>query len=235
MTLLKSPPTLKHLSRAYFELGTLGARAVGQKHLWPYRFSSAEELFCLTSEMARYDPRLFGILVEFVIFHWENLNPLCVRRFIKAMNAPQIAGVIFEFARGVLKNFEFGCFADYITRGLEPIAPQLFFRSLTAPASHTMRLTAQTPVHEFLKWGFIARERPVLHGATRQSLGSWNSKTRQNIILELAERHSSFTIHDYLGAIDHTISRQQALNDLKGSKWVKMKGQKRGSRWVKKR
>ena len=55
-----APPTTNHLSRIYFELAKLGARALGEKRPWLYgNVKDAEDILALALQMSRYDPRLF--------------------------------------------------------------------------------------------------------------------------------------------------------------------------------
>jgi hypothetical protein len=46
------------------------------------------------------------------------------------------------------------------------------------------------------------------------------------------ERASEITLADYLEAVDHAISRQQALSDLKRHPGLVVQGHGRGARWT---
>ena len=229
-----TPPTLNHLSRAYFELGLIGARVVGEKKKWPYSPKSKEELLVLTAEMSRFDPRLFDILVEFLFFHWMELNPQTLRNSIRTMPSPQVFGVIGSFLEPCFDDREVIYFFEYLMRDYHPVPPQLFFCLLYAPGSRAMQKASFEPLQEYLSWGFLARERPIIHSLQRMELGHFSPQARHNIISRLVARSGQISLADYLETLNHTLSRQQALLDLKDFTGLKIKGKGRGSVWVKK-
>ena len=110
---------------------------------------------------------------------------------------------------------------------------QLFYMNLALPNSKmTFRSTTEN-IQEFLDWGFLARTRPLIHIAgQRLQLGHFTSGARQNIISRLIAENPSLTLAHYLEAIDHSLSRQQALLDLKNHPQLKLKGSRRGSVYV---
>lgn len=232
--MLNFPPTLNHISRAYFELGALGARAVGEKKKWPYSPTSKEELLALTAEMSRFDPRLFDILVEFLFFHWMEFNPQTLRNSIRTMPSPQVFGVIGSFLESCLDDHEVVYFFEYLMRGYSPVSPRLFFCLLYAPASRAMQKASCEPLQEYLSWGFLARERPIIHAAQRKELGHFSREARHNMIARLLTDRGQISLMEYLEALNHTLSRQQALLDLKEFPGLQITGKGRGSVWIKK-
>ena len=100
-------PTQNHLARMYYELAQHGALAMGEKKPWPYRPKNLYELVALAADMSRFDPRLLGILVEFVELKWLEINPVLLRQEIKKMDCPQTFGVILGFTDSFLKQKEF--------------------------------------------------------------------------------------------------------------------------------
>lgn len=228
-----SPPTLKHLSRLYYELSKMGARSLGEKTPWPYHYQSLEELFCLASDLSRYDPRLFSVLVDWLCFNWKKLNPFLIREQIPNLTTPQTLGVIFGFMQSSeISDKENKNFASYVLQDLKPASLQFYFRELYPhPKSRLAILATNEPLEQFYDWGFLARERPVLYEKNRRTLGTWGGLARQNIIARLAHEKNNFNISDYLNELDHTISRQQAVLDLKQSPLIHSKGLGRGSFW----
>lgn len=232
--MLLSPPTTSHLSRMYYELSRLGARCVGMPKKWPYGVLTHEQLLALAAEMSRYDPRLFGIVTEYTFHNWKTGNPYQIRQILKDMQWPQTLCVVYDFVASATSDKECRFFYEYITRDVLPVTPQLFYLNIYPPGSHSMRRAVQEPIQEYLDWGYLARERPIIHGKQRQTLGHWGPQARKNIIRRIITQKRSISLSDYLETLDHTISRQQALFDLKESPWVKAKGKGRGSFWVKK-
>ena len=224
------PPTADHLSRMYFELAQCGALALGERKSWPYgKVQDKEGILVLALEMSRYDPRLFGILVEFFYFHWHEWNPYHLRMVFNKIKTPQIGCVIAEFILAETQDKECRYFFEYLIKGQEPVQAQLFFKSLHEPASKGMQKAAFESIQEFFQWGFLASERPIIHAGQRLVLGHWHREARQNIIYRLARDNKKFSVSDYLAKVDHSISRQQALTDLKDSPHVFSRGKGRGS------
>lgn len=231
--MLKFPPTQKHLARMYYELARFGARAVGGKAAWPYRIADEASAVVLAVEMSRYDPRLFGIAVEHVLARWRDLPAQKIRGLMSGMECPQALLVVYNFAKSAAgTDRELGYLYDYLSRGYAGVAPQLYFKGLYAPAGSNMFRAASEGIAEFSEWGFLARERPVLHGAERKTVGRWSGESRQNVIRRLVSRQKRVTISEYLEALDHTVSRQQALADLKSASGIRMSGKGRGAAWV---
>lgn len=230
-----SPPTVAHLARAYFELASHGARAIGENKPWPYRPADLEELLTTCAELSRYDPRLFGILTEFILLHWHKLNPLKLRIRLIGSETPQALLAAATLAASGSNDAELNRMVNYISQGFHPVPFQLFFRSLYKIAGSNMSRAAAEPIREFYAWGFLARERPVVHvNGERISLGSWELPARRNVILRLLESSDSLCIKDYLEALENTISRQQALQDLKSIPQLTTSGVGRGSKWHRK-
>lgn len=224
-------PTQNHLARMYYELAQHGALAIGEKKPWPYRPKNIYELLTLAADMTRFDPRLLGILVEFFELKWNEINPTRLRQAMTHMDCPQTLGVILIFTNAFLKQKEFSFYKDYVTSNLKPVEPQLYFFGLHAPGSKSMQLSATESLQEYALWGFLGRERPILHKAKRVTLGHWGPQARQNIIKRLIQTKKQFTISEYLSALDHSITRQQALADLKKTSRLKLKGSGRGAVW----
>lgn len=231
--LLKGTPTQKHLSRLYYELAQIGARAIGEKEDWPYSYKTSEELICLAADMSRYDPRLFDIMVELFYFHWQKINPCVLRQFLPRMVTPQTLFTIFNFITFEKTAPEKQAYYEYLTKGYSKVSPQLYFINLYLPGSLNMQKASRESIQEFLDWGFLSRERPIIHeNGKRISLGHWGPSARKNIRRQILKKKESFHLSDYLERLEHTISRQQALIDLKNDPKLTCQGHGRGSVWI---
>lgn len=229
--ILKRIPTPEDLMRVYWELSQIGAQAIGEKKKWPYTLHSKEELVILACEMMRYDPRLLSILIIYFIEHWKDVNPLHLRQHLTQMKTPQGVGVLGEFILEYSSDVELKYFFDYLTKGLKPVSPQLFFIGLFAIGSSKHELMAQRSLKQYLKWGFLGRERPLVNLVSKEAIGTYDFQTRKKIILHMLQTQKSFSLAEYLNAVDHTISRQQALYDLKHCDHLKLVGHGRGAKW----
>ncbi|MDO8526395.1 MAG: hypothetical protein Q7T03_01765 [Deltaproteobacteria bacterium] len=226
------PPTENHLTRLYYELGKMGAQSVGEKKPWPYHFENTESLFALASDLSRWDPRLLQILVEFGLNHWKELHPQHLREAIQEMQSPQTVGVVAAFilAAAPLEK-ETSLFWNYVTAGLKPVEPQFYFHDLHTPGSILAERAAKESLQEFSQWGFLGRERVIADTRTKQGVGSWGQPARLNILKRLFKTRKQIQISDYLKELGHSISRQQALLDLKKIK-AKQEGSGRGTTWI---
>ncbi|MBI4124671.1 MAG: hypothetical protein HY609_07020 [Deltaproteobacteria bacterium] len=225
-------PTEAHLARIYFELGRAGARAVGEKKPWPYHIENREALLTLAADWSRFDPRLLEILVQYGGRAWETLQPQKLRQNLAAMESPQALGVIAAFIQTAdpLAR-ERNLFWDYVVKGLRPVEAQFYFRDLYPLGSRLAQRAARESLAEFKRWGFLGLSRIVIDPATRQAAGTWDQESRHNILKRLFREKGTLQISDYLKEIEQTLSRQQALLDLKSLK-AKQKGKGRSAHWI---
>lgn len=230
--LLRHPPAEAQLERLYFELAQVGASSVGAKRAWPYRPADLEALLALAGEMLRYDPRLLSILLQFFLLHFSRLNPLRLRQQMHAMRWPQALLVVFEFVKSETGEAELRYLADYLAAGFARVEPsERFFIDAERPASRVALRRLGRNLAAYARWGFIGQERPVADPITKRAVGRYDARTRSQILSELIERRGELTLADYLAAVDHAISRQQALADLRAHPRLRVEGHGRGARW----
>lgn len=222
----------------YYQLAKIGAPAIGAPKKWPYFPKTPitkEALIALSCAMVRYDPRLLGILVIYFKERWQELNPLHLRREISNIGTPQTLGVIGEFVKRELRDREATYFFDYLTRGFRPVPEQLFFLGTYPFASRYLHEAAKKSLKEYKKWGFLSSEKPVVDLKTKRQVGSFDSTTRLKVLHALLKKKSTITLGQYLNAIDHSVSRQQALSDLSSVPKLKSYGRGRAAYWALKR
>jgi len=230
--LLVHAPTENELGRLYFELALIGAPAVGRKRAWPYRPRDREQLLLLASEMLRYDPRLLSILLQFLLQYWRTLNPVTLREWMRSMRWPQALLVVLEFAKTASRDREMRFWIDHVAAGWPRVDPsERFFFDAERPASRVATRRVGRNFEAYARWGFLGSEKPIADAMTRRTVGRYDAPTRQAVLSELASRSSGFILADYLEAVDHSISRQQALFDLKRHPGLALRGHGRGARW----
>ena len=230
--LLEHVPTQAELERLYHELGCIGAPAVGQLSPWPYGPAGVEPLLALSSEMLRYDPRLLSILLQWIVEHWQGINPLHLRRAMQEMRWPQALLVVFEFAKQATRDRELRYLGDYLAAGVLRINPvERFFMDTERPANRMAQRKAGKNLKAYKRWGFIATERPTVSVTTKQLVGTYDANSRALVRRKLAGRRGSFTLREYLDALDDAISRQQAYQDLVGDSEFELQGRGRSARW----
>ena len=230
--LLRHPPTQTELERLYFELANIGASSVGRKRPWPYRPTSVEALLALSGEMLRYDPRLLSILVQWFLARWRDVHPTLLRRALQDMRWPQALLVVLEFAKHATDDLEFRYFADYLAAGFRRVEPaERFFMDAERPGSRVALRRMGRNLAAYARWGFVGSERPIADPVTKRALGRYDTRTRRAILDELIEQRGEFTLAEYLDAIDHAISRQQALADLRSRPELQVHGHGRGAAW----
>ncbi len=225
-------PSTQELSRLYYELGKIGARAVGAKKSWRYFPKNKESLFSLAADWSRFDPRLLQILVNYALTHWQDLKPQDLRLAMKNMATPQCIGVIASFVLQTKTNdVEFELFWNYVTHGLESVPMQFYYIALYAPGGILAETTATESLKEFKTWGFLGREGVILDSPTRKKIGSWDFSSRLNILKRILSKKNRIQLADYLNELHYSLSRQQALLDFKSLK-LKQQGHGRGAYWI---
>lgn len=229
---LAHAPTEAELERLYYELGQVGATAIGRRRPWPYRPSSREELIALAAEMLRYDPRLLSILLQYLLAVFRELNPMKLRTAMQRMRTPQSLLVVLAFGKTASDDTEFRYFADYLASGFARIDPaERFFLDAERPGSRMAARMLGRNLQAYARWGFIGSERPIVDARTKRTVGRYDAETRRRILSALAASMDSFTLGDYLSAVDHAVSRQQALLDLRGFPRLRSTGHGRGAKW----
>lgn len=227
--LLRGAPSVAELSRLYHELAQIGGSSVGEHQPWPYRPKSREQLIALAGEMLRYDARLLSVLVQWFASTYRTLNPLELRQEMKRMRWPQSLLVVLDFTRLDLTDSEFHYFADYVAAGFARVEPaERFFIDTESPASRGAVRNLGRNLAPYARWGFVGRERPIIDPVSKRALGHYDAETRRRILDDLVSRHETFTTNEYLDAIDHGISRQQALADLRAHGGLARLGSTRG-------
>jgi hypothetical protein len=232
--LLRHLPTEADLERLYYELARVGASSVGRKRPWPYMPRGLDDLILLAAEMLRYDPRLLSILLQFLLERWSALNPLTLRAKMRAMAWPQAFLVVVEFAKAATRDPELRYWADHVAAGWPRLEPaELFFMDMERPGTKTAARRLGRNLAAYARWGFLGSEKPIVDAVTKRTVGRYDAATRRDILSTLADRHGDFTLAEYLHAVDHAVSRQQALLDLQRCPSLEVRGHGRGARWHK--
>lgn len=230
--LLARPPTDDDLARVYHELARLGAPAVGRRAPWPYRAPRRERLLALAAEMSRYDARLLSILLELLVTRWRDANPVWLRDEMHRMRWPQALCVVLEFAKAASRDAELAYFVDYLQRGWGRVdRAERFAIGGERPGSRMAARHLGRNLAAYGRWGFIGTERPTWSATGKQVVGRYDATTRRAILGDLLARQPTLRLADYLDAVDHTITRQQALADLRAHEGLRPIGRGRGARW----
>lgn len=230
--LLAHAPTTSELERLYEELAKIGAPSVGRHRPWRYRPESREALVALAGEMLRHDPRLLTILLQLFLLRWRDLNPLELRLQMARMRWPQALGVVLGFVRLATSDPELRHFADYLMAGWPRLGTgERFFFDAERPGSRTAERRLGRNLAPYAEWGFVGTERPIADAASKRTVGRYDARTRRAILLDLVKRRGAITLGDYLQAVDRSITRQQALADLRRSADLELVGRGRGARW----
>ena len=196
--------------------------------------ASLEKLFCRVCDATRFDPRLLEVVVNHFGKEFLQLNPLQVRLQLAHMQTPQTVGVVLEFIKLLRPDALTRDIVSFITKPLFPVEPQLYYVGVyTKPLSASIRKAIDMPLQEFSRWGFLAHEGVEFkNDFNRKTLGTLPLPSRVQIIQRLLQNQTPFSIGDYLEALNHQISRQQAFVDLKNCGLVKSIGANKGGKWV---
>ncbi len=225
-------PTDSDLMRLYYELAQIGGLCSGALKSWRFNLKTKEELLALACEWLRYDPRLLTILVLYFKNHYSEFNPFLLRQELHQNDTPQTMGIITEFIKQLDPQRELKYLLDYLTKGLIQKSNELFFIGLHPPGSTKLKATAIHSLKEYKKWGFLGIERPIVDLETKKTIGSYDAQYRASLLRQLLHQHKKITLSTYLEALNYTVSRQQALYDLKHFLPLKLMGKGRGAYWT---
>lgn len=221
-----------HLQRLYYELGKIGARSVGRKIKWPYSIEQVEVLLTLAADWTRFDPRLMEVLVQFGLRDWRAWKPQTIRESFCKMETPQTWGVVAGFIKTAAPNdTELHHFWNYVVCGLQPVADQYYFFELYSIGGDFAGRVTRESLRQYRDWGFFGNERIIINPQTKAEVGDWGQTERVNILKRLFKKEPRLKVSDYLREIGYTVSRQQAVQDLKKS-GAHSSGRGRGGFWA---
>ncbi len=221
------PLTGPEAARLYWELAQRGASSVGDKLPWGYKLSE-EELLTLAVLQGRYDPRLLQILVDFFSRGKFSGNPVELKESLLNEKGLELMAVIGEFVLQMTDSRRAKELMRYLMTGVRPVPIQLFFPGLYRLGGKKITEVVEQPLWGFKKWGFLAADPPIPKEIPKK-IYLFDLDSRRNLLKKLAKERGRFRLKDYLGAIGRSISRQQALKDLKGTPWIQKRGTGKGS------
>lgn len=224
------PLTDQETARLYWELSRRGAFCSGKKFQWKYQFSSLEELIALGFLQSRYDPRLLEILVDFFAHQELPIDPIGFKSVLKLEEALPLACVVGEFVLETTSSQATKELFHFLALGTRPVSTQLFFKGIYPIGGRKGEEVLEKPLWAFKKWGFLAIN-PPLH-KDRFSEGRiylYDETSRSHILKEIVREKRRIRMADYLKAVGFSISRQQALKDLKNFPGIVQKGVGRGT------
>ncbi len=216
----------------YSRLGKLGARVFTSLSYKGFDRWNDEDVLTVAGEQSRFDYRLLYVLVEFIAQHFSSFHPFKLRKAIQQMKTPAVWGVIFEFVKKIGKDRDLQAFSSILLNGLIPAPFQMYYINLRNPnPTKLLHIIEKTP-DEFLRWGFYCKEPPLLKELTLSSKPkSYSLQNRQKILKRLFKDLKQVSVSEYLKALDHSISRQQAHKDLTQFPHVKAISDRRGRRY----
>lgn len=226
---LTFPLSPKERSTLYFTLSKNGAFCVGEKRGKQFDQLPLEQLLAIACEDSRFSPRLLGVLIDFFARQYRSINPFALAAARRAIPTPQTLGVVGAFACNLCEDADLHAFFEIVLRDLKPAPWQYYYNSQTRPRPEQRADELIFSPLEFKKWGFWSNMDPFLK-ERRPKATPWkfSPESRQAILRDLLAKHRRIQMGDYLSALGHSISRQQAYLDLQSMKGVRKVGEKRG-------
>lgn len=216
----------------YSRLAFLGARAFTTRSNQMWKTLSDEEMLAVAAQQSRFDYRLLYILVALMAEHFRSFHPFRLREAATEIRDPAVWGVVFEYARKLCPDVDLLAFSEIVLRNIPASPEQMFFNSLRTPRPEAMMLVMQRTPDEFRKWGFFCEETPILKELEPiRSPKTFSKVSRKKILQRLFFDKGEIRMSDYLSAIDHAVSRQQAYKDLVGFRGVRAISDRRGRRY----
>lgn len=226
---MRLPLRAKEAARLYWELSQRGAFCTGEKFPWRYERMSEEGLLTLSVLEARYDPRLLAVLIH-LFRSPQKLDPVLFKECLRQTGALSVMAVISEFVLEFPVAIQVKEFCRFLMTGTQPVPTQLFYRGITPLGGRKMEEAIAKPPWAFKKWGFLAADPPLLKEAlSTERRYLFDQDSRLEILRGFTKNQGRFRLRDYLKEIGFSISRQQALKDLRGVPWIRKTGVGRGS------
>lgn len=229
------PLSTSESGAVYERLARMGARVfTPRRSHGVFQDAQDGEIVALAAEQSRFDYRLLYILVAFLAESFETLHPFHLREAIKKMRTPAVWGVILGFARKLNRSSELEALSRILLSGIDPAPPQLYYMTQRLPKpNEDLKIVLKTP-SEFSGWGFYSDEIPILKElAPEGAKGTFSKEARLRILKDLLIGKKRIAVSDYLEALAHAVSRQQAHKDLILFPRIKFSSDRRGRRyWI---
>lgn len=230
---LTFPLSTRESHALYARLANCGARVFAERSGTLLKELSEEEVLCAAAEQSRFDYRLLYVLVALMAEHFDRFHPFRLRDAMKGVRTPAVWGVIGEFARKIQRDPNLDRFSEILEEDLQPASMQMFVSAFRAPRPEKMLAVAEKTSDEFSKWGFYSDEIPILKELKpKGKIGTYSQVTRRRILKNLFRAQRRVGVADYLEAVGHSISRQQAHKDLVSYPRVKTISDRRGRKYI---
>lgn len=215
-------PSINDLQMAYEHLGLASKKAV-----------RLEELI-LWSHWSRLDPRLAELLVLFFEQKFQSINPFKLSKLNLISPTPQALATLLEFTQQRIdlarhsKLFEL--WKSIVNFEVKPATPQMFFAPQGRPDAAKLTEEILHAVGCSKKYGLLTKE---WIGKPKTKQQSVLKKTeRDNILNELMQKKSTFTVKDYILACNHSIHPRMAERDLANCKKLRPIGRTRSRKYT---
>lgn len=223
------PLNNRESARLYWELAKRGAFCVGEKLVWRYQKLAEGEFLCLALLQSRYDPTLLAVLIDYFTHESRDLHPISFKEILKKENALPVACMIGSFVQELTVDDRSKELFRYLALGTRPVPYQLFYRGLYRIGGMKMAESAARPLWHFKRWGFLAADPPLLKGRFTKRLFLFDRQSRLQILRELAGSQGQFRLRDYLVRVGNSVSRQQALCDIRSFPKIRRLGKGKGT------
>lgn len=226
------PLSADETARLYWELGRRGAYCDGEPGPWAYKKIGEEELYVLAILQSHYDPRLMAILVDYFRSP-RSLDPIRFKRLLREHQSLSSSSVIGEFVLSQPVSDEVKDFFQFLAAGVRPVPTQLYYRGIYPLAGAKMGEAVGRPLWAFKKWGYLAADSPFLKDRiVGKRTFLFDLPSRLEILRDFSRGRERFLLRDYLREIGFSVSRQQALKDLKVAQWIQKRGSGKGGYYV---
>ncbi|HEX5037165.1 MAG TPA: hypothetical protein VFX30_08415, partial [bacterium] len=119
---------------------------------------------------------------------------------------------------------------EFLSVGVSPEPTQLFYRGLYPIGGGKVQEAVSRPLRAFKKWGFLAADPPLLKDRMQgRERRGYDQASRLRILREFARGKKEFRLRDYLQEVRFSVSRQQALKDLKSVPGIRKRGRGKGA------
>lgn len=199
-----------------------------ERLIW-FQSDISESEFVNNLYMARFDPRVAELTVQFLEKNFKRLNAYTIKQNLQSVREPSIIGVIIDFAKQTSsEKAELKLWSLSITENIKEGTFKKFFIGLdTINPKQDMKIIKKN-LKAFERWGYYWSEPLISNKLLKKNNANSHSfmskPLRIELLFDLLLEKKSITVNEYIEALNFMVHRRQAERDLKNAPFLKAKG-----------
>ncbi len=183
-------------------------------------------------QMARFDPRLMEILIDYGFSNWQKWNPIKLKQNEYKMHQPALLGIYFELLSALIQDEGFTILAKMIQANIKKAPGEIFYFGIHPFDPVMARLLVHESHSVFQRWGFYEPDLPISKSKQKKFNFSKAKKAdRMKILDQLILQKKYIQMGHYeeiLGKNNFSVSRRTLELDLCGHPKLQSRGKTKG-------